>query len=298
MEDDMGKRPKRSIVALQLFSVVLLGVATQSHAQTETYFRGCAWRGTAPICQGSCERTERQVGSRDRYGATPSGRRGNRCVQGFKRFCCRIEIASMCTTKTIHTNVMPAPTLGDAGAERCDAGQFLGTQVPELVAGQDNTWQVRCCRSRAAAGLYKIRNRQSGKLLAVMGRQTDNGADVVQWQEERDQPDKVWELAYQNPDDGLATLRNRHSGKLLAVEANIFVPLTNVILWERESDAARQPGILWRPIGTASGDFKFLSHRSAQVLAVKDASVENGGDVVLYNDENQPDIHWELIPTR
>jgi hypothetical protein len=136
-----------------------------------------------------------------------------------------------------------------------------------------------------AAPVFHMVNVNSGKLLAVAGASTADGADVQQYSD-NGTADHLWRLV--DAGGGWSTIVNVNSGKLLAVQ-NASTALGAQIQQYSDNGSADH---LWRVSDAGGGQYKILNKNSGLLLGVSGMSPDDGADVVQYSDNGTADHLW------
>ncbi|MFG2291922.1 CehA/McbA family metallohydrolase [Streptomyces sp. NPDC048603] len=141
----------------------------------------------------------------------------------------------------------------------------------------------------ANGGWFRLRNRHSGKVLAVDGRSAD-GARIVQ-RTDGGSEDRLWLL---HP-DGPVRIENHGSGALLAPAAASGADAARVVGVVRSSGAGRDDDLLWTFLADADGLFGIRDARSGKALGVRAASSAGGARAVMYADDGPGAHRWRLL---
>jgi len=138
---------------------------------------------------------------------------------------------------------------------------------------------------QAAADLpaadYVLSARHSGHVLDVFNGNTGPGERAIQWSYHGD-ANQEWRASVQS--DGTYELKALHSGLLLSVAADG----TNVVQAE-DADLSTQR---WRIVTDPVRGSRIASVASDKVLAVAGASMTEGEQVVVSDDQNLPSQRW------
>ena len=137
--------------------------------------------------------------------------------------------------------------------------------------------------------VFRIRNRNSGKVLAVDQMSTDDGAQVVQF-DDSGTADHAWQLV--DNGDGWYRIVNRHSGKALGPREASTADSAPVVQFP-DGDAAH---LRWQLIDNGDGWYRLANRHSGKVLGVADMSTDNSAHVVQFGDNGTADHLWLLIP--
>ncbi|MGD9210110.1 MAG: RICIN domain-containing protein [Desulfobacteraceae bacterium] len=139
----------------------------------------------------------------------------------------------------------------------------------------------------ANEGIYKIVNKNSGKVLDIEGNSNDNGANVIQWTDNGESYQQ-WQLI--NLDNGSVKFVNNGSGKVLEVKGWSNSNGGQVAQWSDNGGSNQH----WKLSDAGSGYYKIVNHNSGKLLDVSDESRNDGGNVIQYSDTGGSNQHWQL----
>jgi hypothetical protein len=137
--------------------------------------------------------------------------------------------------------------------------------------------------------LFRIQNRNSGKVLGVDGMSLANSVNVVQF-DDNGTTDHLWQLL--DGGAGYVKVRNVNSGKLLGVDQMSTVDSARVVQFDDSGTADH----LWLLVDTGDGHLRFKNRNSGKVLGVDGMSQANSAQVVQFTDNGTADHDWRLIP--
>ncbi|WP_405550628.1 RICIN domain-containing protein [Streptomyces sp. NBC_01171] len=133
----------------------------------------------------------------------------------------------------------------------------------------------------------QIRNKHSGKVLAVDNMSTANSARVVQY-DDTPTGDHAWQLLDRG--DGWFLVRNGHSGKVLGVAGMSTADSALVVQFEDNGTDDH----LWRRLDSGDGWFRLQNKHSGKVLGVDNMSTANSAQVVQFADNGTDDHLWRI----
>ncbi|MFJ3664659.1 RICIN domain-containing protein [Streptomyces sp. NPDC090119] len=133
----------------------------------------------------------------------------------------------------------------------------------------------------------RIRNKNSGKVLAVDNMSTANSARVVQF-DDTPTGDHAWQLLDRG--DGWFLVRNGHSGKVLGVDGMSTADSALVVQYEDNGTDDH----LWRRLDSGDGWFRLQNKHSGKVLGVDRMSTANSAQVVQFADNGTDDHLWRI----
>jgi hypothetical protein len=143
--------------------------------------------------------------------------------------------------------------------------------------------------ARSGTSWFRIKNRNSGLLLAVSGAALADSADVTQWADDGT-PDHLWTVLPNT--DGTVRIVNRNSGKVLAVDNQ---STADGALVQQYQDNGT-PDHDWKLENAGAGRVKILNVNSGKVLAITGQSTAEGAQVTQWDDNGSPDHLWTLEP--
>ncbi|WP_405014702.1 RICIN domain-containing protein [Kitasatospora sp. NBC_01539] len=141
----------------------------------------------------------------------------------------------------------------------------------------------------AGGAAYRIRNRNSGKVLGVDGMSTADSAQVVQFADSGTD-DHLWQLV--DNGDGWYRIRNVHSGKVLGVDVMSTADSARVVQFADSGTADH----LWQLVDNGDGWYRVRNRNSGKVLGVDGMSTADSARVVQFADNGSADHLWLLHP--
>ncbi|WP_407914420.1 RICIN domain-containing protein [Kitasatospora sp. NE20-6] len=141
----------------------------------------------------------------------------------------------------------------------------------------------------AGGAAYRIRNRNSGKVLGVDGMSTADSAQVVQFADSGTD-DHLWQLV--DNGDGWYRIRNVHSGKVLGVDVMSTADSARVVQFADNGTADH----LWQLVDNGDGWYRVRNRNSGKVLGVDGMSTADSARVVQFADNGSADHLWLLHP--
>ncbi|GAA0306595.1 pectate lyase C [Gracilibacillus halotolerans] len=135
---------------------------------------------------------------------------------------------------------------------------------------------------------YKLINRHSGKALEVFEWSTNDGGNVVQY-DDLGGLNQQWRIV--NVGEGFFKITNLHSLKALEVHDWSTEDGGNVSQWHDWNAASQQ----WSIQEVGNGFVKIINRHSGKALEVFDWSTENGGNVVQWTDWGGASQQWRII---
>ncbi|WP_371477372.1 RICIN domain-containing protein [Kitasatospora sp. NBC_00315] len=141
----------------------------------------------------------------------------------------------------------------------------------------------------AGGAYFRIRNRNSGKVLGVDVMSTANSARVVQF-DDSGTADHLWQLV--DNGDGWYRIRNRNSGKVLGVDGMSTANGAQVVQFDDSGTADH----LWQLVDNGDGWYRLRNRNSGKVLGVDGMSTVDSANVVQFDDSGSADHLWLLHP--
>lgn len=148
--------------------------------------------------------------------------------------------------------------------------------------GGTRTWGTPGVRCR-------VQNRNSGKVLAVDGMSTANGASVVQF-DDTGTADHGWRLV--DLGNGRVKVRNEHSGRVLGVDGMSTANSARIVQFDDNGTADHR----FELVDNGDGWFRLRNLHSGKVLGVDLMSTANGAPVVQFDDNGTADHLWRVLP--
>jgi hypothetical protein len=139
------------------------------------------------------------------------------------------------------------------------------------------------------SSIYKIVNKNSGKLLDVYGKSTADGANVIQWLD-NGQTNQQWKLV--DAGNGYYKVQNVNSGKVLDVADMSTANGANVQQWTSWSGGTNQE---WQIVDAGSGYYTFINRNSGKALDVYQKSTADGANIQQYTDNGGANQQWQLV---
>lgn len=137
---------------------------------------------------------------------------------------------------------------------------------------------------------YKIVNRKSGKVAAVMYGSTYSGATLIQWPFGSSSLDQQWKFV--SARDGYYKIINRKSGLYLVLQAGSVNDGTLFCQWTYSNDYLDQQ---WQISDVGSGYYKIVNRKSGKVIAVRDGSIVDGADLIQWSYGGATDQQWQIL---
>ncbi|OLF11995.1 hypothetical protein BLA60_08140 [Actinophytocola xinjiangensis] len=135
----------------------------------------------------------------------------------------------------------------------------------------------------------RIQNRNSGKVLAIDGMSTANGARIVQF-DDNGTADHRWRLV--DCGNGRVKVASAHSGRVLAVDG--ASPVNSAPVVQFDDDGATDH--VWELLDNGDGWFRLRNRHSGKVLGVDLMSTQNSAPVVQFDDNGTADHLWRILP--
>lgn len=132
---------------------------------------------------------------------------------------------------------------------------------------------------------YRIRNRNSGKVLAVLNASTDNSANILQWTY-NGSGDQKW--AFDSVSGGYFKLRASHSGKLAEVSNASTADGGDIIQYQDNSGTNQQ----WSFVSTNNQYYEIKNRNSGKLMDVANGGTADGVDVRQWTDLNNTIQQW------
>ncbi|KAK2599117.1 hypothetical protein QQS21_005458 [Conoideocrella luteorostrata] len=139
------------------------------------------------------------------------------------------------------------------------------------------------------AGIFQIRNENSGKLMGVDHMSTANSANVQQY-EDNGSRDHLWQFI--STPSGWWKIKNFNSGLLLAVEN---ASKANSARLQQYEDSGTDDH-LWRFDSKGGGLFFLRNKNSNKLAGVDRMSTANSANVVQFEDNGTKDHLWSFLP--
>lgn len=140
-----------------------------------------------------------------------------------------------------------------------------------------------------ADGLYKIKSKQSGKVLSVANFSVTQGAEIEQWDDGAADNLQflIEKIGYEY------TLKPKYNEFLFSVEGASLSNGAQVKQLHDYGSASQRYHII--PDGT-TGYYKIVNKNSGLSLAVEGQSISNGANVVQWKDLDTDNFKWEFVP--
>ncbi|MFJ5955271.1 beta-galactosidase [Paenarthrobacter sp. NPDC092416] len=130
-------------------------------------------------------------------------------------------------------------------------------------------------------------NLNSSDVLDVYGRQTHDGAQVIQWPSSGTDNQK-WIFSVQ--EDGWATIASYNSGKLLDLQNGATADGTRVVQWAASGSPSQQ----WRIETAPDGRVTIRNRASNTLLTVAGDSTSDGAEIIIRADNGHASQRWAL----
>ncbi|MFC5402546.1 DUF7402 domain-containing protein [Cohnella soli] len=136
--------------------------------------------------------------------------------------------------------------------------------------------------------LYKITNKNSGKVLAISASSLADGANAIQWSY-LSIADQKWKLIPLS--SSTYAIVNWNSNYVLSTDGSYTKGVS--VVQKPNWSAGDQRWVVY-PVG--GGYYKITNARSRQVLAISQASTANGTNAVQWPDSNDNEQIWKIEP--
>ncbi|GGN30330.1 hypothetical protein GCM10011609_88070 [Lentzea pudingi] len=137
--------------------------------------------------------------------------------------------------------------------------------------------------------LVRVRNFNSGKVLAVDAMSTADSANVVQVFD-TGTAEHLWRFV--DVGNGQVKLRNEHSGKVLGVDQMSTSDSAQVVQYNDNGTRDH----LWELVDNNDGRFRLRNVHSGKVLGVDQMSTADSARVVQFADNGTRDHLWQMVP--
>ncbi|MFC9930518.1 RICIN domain-containing protein [Streptomyces sp. NPDC127190] len=140
----------------------------------------------------------------------------------------------------------------------------------------------------SASVLYKVLNKNSGKVIDISGASTAAAANAIQWNDTAGQNQRwLWLPA----GGGAYEIVNENSGQLLDVTGGSTTDDATVVQ-QPDSNAASQH---WTLVAAGNGYYKIKNVNSGKLLAVSGSSTSAGAQLVQTTDTNADSQLWQAV---
>jgi len=167
-------------------------------------------------------------------------------------------------------------------------GRVLIMTCPGFWLGSKNTITYADRDFGSSTGsYYKLVNRNSGKVLGVLGGSLSDGTNVVQWSD-TGSADQAWHVTVLA--NGNRVLTDRNSGDALGIWQSQTADGANAVQWVDNGSTDQQ----WQLVATGSY-YKLRNVNSGKVLGVLQGSTADGARAVQWTDTGALDQQWQLV---
>ncbi|MER6069632.1 RICIN domain-containing protein [Streptomyces sp. NPDC001817] len=136
--------------------------------------------------------------------------------------------------------------------------------------------------------LYKVLNKNSGKVIDVSGASTAAAANVIQWNDTAAQNQRwLWFPV----GDGSYEIVNENSGQLLDVTGGSTTD-DAIVVQQPDNSAASQH---WTLVAAGNGYYKIKNVNSGKLLTVSGSSTSAGAQLVQTTDTNADSQLWQAV---
>jgi serine/threonine protein kinase len=181
-------------------------------------------------------------------------------------------------------------------AQRASIAKALQKHSPTLAARADSVIKPfakeiadqQALLSRIPeAGIFRITNKKSGKVLDVAGFNTGQGGSVTQY-DFRGQPNQIWEITKSG--SGAYRFRPLYASTSLDVPNQVKDDGLEIKTWTDNGTAAQQ----WEIDPQGEGWFKLKSVSTGKLLSVQNQSMDNAAKLVQMTDNSGADQQWKF----
>ena len=135
---------------------------------------------------------------------------------------------------------------------------------------------------------YVLVNRNSGKVLDLYNRATNDGARVTQWSR-NDGANQQWQFV--DSGGGYYRVRSRHSGKVLDVAGVSTANGAAIQQWSDGNGTNQQ----FRLADSDGGHVRLIARHSNKAVEVQGAATTDGAAIVQYDDWGGTNQQWQLV---
>ncbi|GIO90238.1 RICIN domain-containing protein [Paenibacillus lactis] len=167
-------------------------------------------------------------------------------------------------------------------------GFYVSNSSSSQWADLDRVEFIREQITIASGQTYRLMNPNSEKMLEVDGWRTENGSNVIIW-DDHGGANQQWRIT--ETSGGNYSLINVHSGKALEVDAWGTDNGSNVTIWDNHGGANQ----LWRIVDAGGGSYKLINVHSGKALDVSGSGTANGTNVQIWQDLNNAAQQWKLV---
>ncbi|YCM46917.1 phosphatidylinositol-specific phospholipase C domain-containing protein (plasmid) [Verrucomicrobiaceae bacterium 227] len=140
---------------------------------------------------------------------------------------------------------------------------------------------------------FSIVNRHSGKAIDLIGGNSNNGAEINQWNHDAG-PNQRWSFA-PNEDGSHFRITSWQSSRCFMIEGNATAPGAKLLSFEN-ADAGSNPGQHFDLIDAGNGYFKIRNVRSNLVLEVENSQTADNARIQQNSDTGAANQEWRLRP--
>jgi len=140
---------------------------------------------------------------------------------------------------------------------------------------------------------YVLTNVHSGKVLNVQGDSMNNGGNVHQW-DNPGNPSSQWSISAAET-DGAVLIANERSGKLANIQNDAKNKGANVHQWDNPENPSSQWYLEPLPEFPAEQLYNLKSVLAGKVLNVAGNSMNNGGNMQLWDNPGDTASQWRII---
>lgn len=139
------------------------------------------------------------------------------------------------------------------------------------------------------SGIYKIKNRNSGLYLDMAGNGTENGTNVVQYNDEGEEAFQLYEFKHKG--NGVYTITCKGNGKVLDIKESKSDNGT-VVQAYTSNDTKAQQFIL---VDKGSGYYQIIARNCGKPIEVPGSSKQAGEWIKIYDNNGTNAQQWQLI---
>lgn len=159
------------------------------------------------------------------------------------------------------------------------------------VGSLDQRWALTIDSGLTSNAIYKVVNRNSGKVLGVTGMSTSDGAQVVQWADSGT-ADHKWRARLLN--DGTYAFVNVNSSKVLGIDQMMSSNGTKSV----QTPDSGIAGNLWKVVDGGNGYYKLVNKFSGKVLGIDSMLTTDGANALQWSDNATNDQLWTFTATQ
>jgi thermitase len=144
-------------------------------------------------------------------------------------------------------------------------------------------------------GYFNFQNRYTGLLMRPYNAGTENGTEVVQY-EQMSWQSQQWQLV--DLENGYHVIKNRYTSDILWVSDNSTSNNANIVMYQDVANPTQYQSIQWQVTDLGNGYYSIMNRLSGKYLRPYNAGTSNNTEIIQYEWRGYRSQQWKLDPVQ